>query len=124
MKQIHTEDAPPAVGPYSQGIIMDGWFFSSGQIPLNSNGEKVEGDIGVQTLQVFDNLKAVLAAADLTLNDVVKASVFITDLKDFADLNKVYAAAFGDHKPARSTVEVSGLALGVNVEIEVIARKT
>ncbi|MGY9001737.1 MAG: RidA family protein [Rhodospirillales bacterium] len=123
MKIVHSDDAPKAIGPYSQGIYLDGWFFSSGQIPLDLQGEKIDGDIESQTTQVFKNLKAVLGAAGLTLNDVVKATVFVTNLDDFTKLNSIYENHFGTHKPARSTVQVARLPLNVDVEIEVIAKK-
>jgi 2-iminobutanoate/2-iminopropanoate deaminase len=123
MKIVHSDDAPKAIGPYSQGIYLDGWFFSSGQIPLDLQGEKIDGDIESQTTQVFKNLKAVLGAAGLTLNDVVKATVFVTNLNDFTKLNSIYENHFGTHKPARSTVQVARLPLNVDVEIEVIAKK-
>ena len=123
MKILHTDDAPKAIGPYSQGIYMDGWFFSSGQIPLDRKGEKIDGDIESQTTQVFENLQAVLKAAGLTLDDVVKATVFVTNLDNFAKLNSTYEKHFGTHKPARSTVQVARLPMNVDVEIEVIAKK-
>lgn len=124
MNKIQTDDAPQAIGPYSQAISLDGWFYSSGQIPLTPQGEKVEGDIEAQTTQVFKDLEAVLAASELTLNDVVKATVFVTDLSDFGRLNKIYEKFFGDHQPARSTVQVVRLPMDVTVEIEVVARKS
>lgn len=121
MKTVSTNNAPAAIGPYAQGIIVNGFFFSSGQIPLTPQGELVEGDIVAQTNQVFENLKAVLAEAGLTLNQVVKTTVFLSDMNDFASMNEVYAKHFGDHKPARSAVEVARLPKDVKVEIEVIA---
>jgi 2-iminobutanoate/2-iminopropanoate deaminase len=122
MKTIATTDAPAAIGPYCQAIQIDGLLFASGQIPLTPEGQLVEGDVQVQARQVFNNIRAVLAAADGTLNNVVKATVFVQDLNDFALLNEVYAEAFGDHKPARSTVQVARLPLDAKVEIEVIAK--
>lgn len=121
MKTVSTNNAPAAIGPYAQGIIVNGFFFSSGQIPLTPQGDLVEGDIEVQTNQVFENIKAVLAEAGLTLNNVVKTTVFLSDMNDFAAMNEVYANHFGDHKPARSAVEVARLPKDVKVEIEVIA---
>lgn len=121
MKTVSTNNAPAAIGPYAQGIIVNGFFFSSGQIPLTPQGDLVEGDIEVQTNQVFENIKAVLAEAGLTLNNVVKTTVFLNDMNDFAAMNEVYANHFGDHKPARSAVEVARLPKDVKVEIEVIA---
>ena len=121
MKTVSTTNAPAAIGPYAQGIIVNNMFYSSGQIPLNSAGELVEGDIEVQTNQVFENLKAVLTAAGSSLDHVVKTTVFMKDMNDFAAMNEVYAAHFGNHKPARSAVEVARLPKDVKVEIEVIA---
>lgn len=121
MKTVSTTNAPAAIGPYAQGIMVNNMFYSSGQIPLTASGELVEGDIEVQTHQVFENLKAVLAAAGSTLNQVVKTTVFMKDMNDFAIMNEVYASYFGEHKPARSAVEVARLPKDVKVEIEVIA---
>ncbi|MDM5245843.1 MULTISPECIES: RidA family protein [Lysinibacillus] len=121
MKVVATTNAPAAIGPYSQGIIVNGMFYSSGQIPLTAAGELVEGDITVQTNQVFANLKAVLEAAGTSLDNVVKTTVFMKDMNDFVAMNEVYASHFGDHKPARSAVEVARLPKDVKVEIEVIA---
>lgn len=121
MLQVQTKNAPQAIGPYSQGIVVNNLFYSSGQIPLRPDGTLVEGDVQVQATQVFENLKAVLEEAGASLNTVVKATVFIKDMNDFAALNKVYGDYFGDHKPARSCVEVARLPKDVLVEIEVIA---
>ena len=121
MKAISTTKAPAAIGPYAQGIIVNNMFYSSGQIPLTATGELVEGNIEVQTNQVFENLKAVLAEAGTSLNNVVKTTVFMKDMNDFVVMNEVYAAHFGEHKPARSAVEVARLPKDVKVEIEVIA---
>ncbi|MCA0185824.1 MAG: RidA family protein [Proteobacteria bacterium] len=122
MQVITTPEAPRAIGPYAQAIAVDGWLFTSGQIPLTAGGELRAGDIEAQTEQVFDNLSAVLAAAGASLGRVVKCTVFVKDLNDFARLNAVYERRFGDHKPARSTVEVARLPRDVQVEIEVVAR--
>ena len=121
MKSVSTSNAPAAIGPYAQGIIVNNMFYSSGQIPLTAAGELVEGDIKEQTNQVFENLKAVLAAAGTSLDKVVKTTVFMKDMNDFVDMNEVYAQHFGEHKPARSAVEVARLPKDVKVEIEVIA---
>ncbi|MET3690061.1 2-iminobutanoate/2-iminopropanoate deaminase [Priestia megaterium] len=121
MLQVQTKNAPQAIGPYSQGIVVNNLFYSSGQIPLRPDGTLVEGDVQVQATQVFENLKAVLEEAGASLNTVVKATVFIKDMNDFAALNEVYGHYFGDHKPARSCVEVARLPKDVLVEIEVIA---
>ena len=118
---VATTNAPAAIGPYSQGIIVNNMFYTSGQIPLTATGELVEGDIEVQTNQVFANLKAVLAAAGSSLDQVVKTTVFMKDMNDFVAMNEVYASHFGEHKPARSAVEVARLPKDVKIEIEVIA---
>lgn len=122
IKVIDTNAAPKAIGPYCQAIVVDGWLFTSGQIPLTPSGELVAGDIEAQTEQVFSNLAAVLAAAGASLGDVVKTTVFVTNLNDFARLNAIYERHFGAHKPARSTVQVARLPRDVLVEIEVICR--
>ncbi len=121
MKVVFTNDAPAAIGPYSQGIVVNNMFYSSGQIPLTAEGHLVEGNIYDQTHQVFANLKAVLEAANASLETVVKATVFIKDMNDFAAVNEVYGQYFVEHKPARSCVEVARLPKDVLVEIEVIA---
>lgn len=122
MKIVHSDNAPKAIGPYSQGIASDGWFYSSGQIPLGLDGQIVGDGIEEQAQQVFSNLRAVLAAAGSSLERVVKTTVFLKDLEDFGKLNAIYEAAFGTHKPARSCVQVARLPRDVLVEIEVIAR--
>lgn len=118
---VSTDKAPAAIGPYSQAVKAGPFLFASGQIPLRPDGTLVEGGIVEQAHQVFANIKAILAEAGLTLSDVVKATVFIKDMNDFGRLNEVYAEYFGDHKPARSTVEVARLPRDVKVEIEVVA---
>jgi 2-iminobutanoate/2-iminopropanoate deaminase len=122
MHVIASTAAPAAIGPYAQAIVADRWLFTSGQIPLTASGQLAGNDIESQTEQVFDNLAAVLAAAGATLDQVVKSTVFVQDLNDFARLNAVYERRFGSHKPARSTVQVARLPRDVLVEIEVIAR--
>ena len=122
MNIIRTERAPQAIGPYSQATVVDRWLFTSGQIPLTPAGELVTGDIEAQTEQVFRNLEAVLAAAGASLADVVKTTVFVKNLNDFARLNAVCERHFGARKPARSTVEVARLPREVLVEIEAICR--
>ncbi|MBD3108965.1 RidA family protein [Bacillus sp. AGMB 02131] len=121
MKTVFTAKAPVAIGPYSQGIVVNNLFFSSGQIPLTAEGQLVEGNVKEQTHQVFQNLKAVLEAAGASLETVVKATVFIKDMNDFAAVNEVYGEYFSSHKPARSCVEVARLPKDVLIEIEVIA---
>ncbi|MBT2684382.1 RidA family protein [Bacillus sp. ISL-37] len=121
MNIVQTSNAPAAIGPYSQGVVVNNLFYSSGQIPLTPKGVMVEGDIQAQTHQVFKNLKAVLEAAGASLETVVKATVFIKNMDEFAQLNEVYAEYFHTHKPARSTVEVARLPKDALVEIEVVA---
>ena len=122
MNLVHAEAAPAAVGPYSHAVRSGTLLFCSGQIPLNPETMKVvEGGVEAQTEQVFTNIRAVLDAQGLKLHDVVKATVFLADMRDFQTVNGIYANAFGDHKPARSAVEVARLPLDVKVEIEVIA---
>lgn len=122
MKYVATDKAAAAIGPYSQGVISGDMFYSSGQIPLKADGELAQGGITEQTHQVFANLQAVLEEASSSLQQVIKTTVFIKDMNDFAELNSIYASYFGDHKPARSTVEVARLPKDVKVEIEVISK--
>lgn len=123
MKSRHTDSAPAAIGPYSQAIEIDGWLFTSGQVGLHpATGTIVEGGFEAQARQVFANLREVLATAGCTFADVVKATVYVADLADFPTLNAIYAEAMGDHKPARSTVQVAGLPAGALVEIDLVAR--
>lgn len=122
MEIIQCPGAPAAVGPYSQAVQVGHLLFCSGQIPVDPETKAlVEGDIHAQVEQVLKNIKAVLAGANLSLSNVVKATVFLVDLKDFPVMNGLYAQAFGEHKPARSTIQVAALPLGARVEIEVIA---
>lgn len=118
---VSTDKAPAAIGPYSQAVKAGSFLFASGAIPLRPDGSLVEGDIIDQAHQVFQNIQGILGAENLTLNDVVKATVFLKDMNDFAKLNEVYAHYFGDHRPARTTVEVARLPKDVLVEIEVVA---
>ncbi|MFP3392247.1 RidA family protein [Brevibacillus sp. SIMBA_040] len=118
---VSTDKAPAAIGPYSQAAKVGPFLFASGQIPLRPDGTLVEGDIATQAHQVFTNIQAVLAEAGGSLSNVVKATVFIKDMNDFGQLNEVYGQYFGDHKPARSTVEVARLPRDVKVEIEIVA---
>lgn len=120
---VSTTKAPAAIGPYSQAVTFGDLIFTSGQIPLDSEGQLVQGGIEEQTHQVFRNLTAVLEAAGATLAHTIKATVFIKDMNQFATVNQIYASYFGDHKPARSTVEVARLPKDVLVEIELIVAK-
>jgi 2-iminobutanoate/2-iminopropanoate deaminase len=118
---ITTKQAPAAVGPYSQAVAAGPFVFVSGQIPLNLQGEMAQGDIVVQTVQVIENLKAVLEAAGLSLKDVVKTTVFLADMADFAEMNRVYGEFFAKKPPARSTIQVAALPRNAAVEIEAVA---
>lgn len=119
---VHTDQAPKAIGPYSQAATHGDLIFTAGQIALDpATMELVPGGVAEQTERVLANLKAVLAAAGSSLGQVVKTTVFLVDMADFAAMNEVYARAFGEHRPARSTVAVVGLPRNVRVEIEVVA---
>jgi 2-iminobutanoate/2-iminopropanoate deaminase len=121
-KPITSADAPRPIGPYSQGVVAGGFMFVSGQIPIDPRtNELVEGGIEVQTEQVLKNLMAVLREAKMGPENVVKTTVFLSDLSDFAKMNEVYARYLGKEPPARSTVQAAGLPRGVRVEIDVIA---
>ncbi|MGE5231059.1 MAG: RidA family protein [Deltaproteobacteria bacterium] len=122
MQVVATAGAPKAIGPYAQGIVANGLLFTAGQIALDpASGEVVPGDVAEQTARVLENLAAILTAAGSGLDRVVKTTVFLADMADFGAMNEVYARAFGDHKPARSTVAAAGLPRGVRVEIEAVA---
>lgn len=124
MDIVATDNAPKAIGPYSQATIVNGFIYTAGQIALDpATMEIVRGGIKEQTERVMENLKQVLQAAGSDLSKVVKTTVFLVDMADFTAMNEVYAAAFGSHKPARSTVAVSGLPRAVRVEIEVVATR-
>ena len=121
--QIHTDHAPAAIGPYSQAIVSDGWVFCSGQIPLDPDTmELVGGTIDEQTDRALSNLSEVLQAAGSSLQHVVKTTVFLADMNDFAAMNKVYEKHFGEHRPARAAVQAAALPKFCNVEIECVAR--
>lgn len=124
MSQIyHSENAPAAIGPYSQAVAAGGFLFCAGQTPLDPvTMQLVEGDVSVQTAQVLKNLHAVLSAAGCSWKDVVKTTIFLRSMGDFAKVNEVYAATLGDSRPARSTVAVAGLPRDAQVEIELVAK--
>lgn len=122
MDIIRTDRAPEAIGPYSQAVIANGMVFASGQIPLDPATMQIaDGDIRVQTERVLLNLKAVLEAAGTSLEKVVKTTVYLADMNEFAAMNEVYASFFGESRPARATVQVARLPRDVRVEIDVIA---
>lgn len=123
MRHHHTDDAPRAIGPYSQAVEVDGWLYTSGQIALDpATGEMVEGGFEAQARQVLANLRAVLASAGCTFQNVVKATVYVVDLADFPKLNTLYGEVMGDHRPARSTVQVAALPKGALVEIDLVVK--
>lgn len=123
LSTIATDRAPRAIGPYSQAVLVDGWVYCSGQIPVDPrSGELSTGDVSAQTELVLSNLAAVLEAAGSAMESVVKTTVFLTDMSDFAAMNEIYAERFGEHRPARATVAVAGLPKGCRVEIECVAR--
>ena len=122
LKRIQTDAAPTAIGPYSQAIVHGGMVYTAGQIALDpATGELVQGDIAAQTERVFQNLSAVLEAAGASLGTVVKTTVFLKDMGEFAAMNEIYGRHFGDHRPARSTVQAARLPKDCSVEIEAIA---
>jgi 2-iminobutanoate/2-iminopropanoate deaminase len=123
MKFLATDQAPKAIGPYSQGVVEGGFLFSSGQVPLDpATGRLVEGGLEASAERVLDSIEAILREGGLGFADVVKATVYLTRAEDFAALNAVYARRFGEHRPARSTVIVAALPAGAPLEIDVIAR--
>jgi 2-iminobutanoate/2-iminopropanoate deaminase len=121
-KNVFTSDAPAAIGPYSQGVRVGRFLFCSGQIPLDpKSGQIVSGDIASQTRRVMDNIGAILKAEGVTFDNIVKTTIFLANLGDFQTVNEAYGSYFKEDPPARSTVQVSALPRGANVEIEVIA---
>jgi 2-iminobutanoate/2-iminopropanoate deaminase len=122
LKIVHTDTAPAAIGPYSQGIVANGFLYTAGQIPIDpATGQIVAGDVAAQTQRVMANLAAVLGTVGASWKDVVKTTVFLHDLADFPVVNEVYGKALGDARPARSTVQVGALPRGALVEIEAVA---
>ena len=123
LKRVHTDHAPAGIGPYSQAVVSDGWVFCSGQIALDAgSGELSSGDVATQTDLCLKNLAHVLEAAGSSLQSVVKTTVFLSDMNTFAEMNEVYARRFGDHRPARATVQAAALPSFCDVEIECVAR--
>jgi 2-iminobutanoate/2-iminopropanoate deaminase len=122
IEKIQTDGAPQAIGPYSQAVKTGGFVFASGQIPLDPGSMQiVDGDVRIQAARVLENLQAVLEAAGSSLEQVVKTTVFLADMNDFAAMNEVYATFFGATRPARSTVEVARLPRDARIEIDVVA---
>ena len=122
MKTINTNKAPEALGPYSHAMVVNNLVFTSGQIPLDTEGNIVSSDVKEQTKQVLENLSVVLEEAGSDLNSVVKATIFISDMNEFQQINEVYGSYFNEHQPARSCVEVSRLPNDVKVEIELVGK--
>jgi 2-iminobutanoate/2-iminopropanoate deaminase len=121
VKIVHSDQAPAAIGPYSQGIIANGFLFTAGQIAIDpATGQVVAGNVGVQTERVMANLSALLTSVGATWKDVVKTTVYLHDMNDFPVVNEMYGRALGDARPARSTVQVSALPRGVLVEIDAV----
>ena len=119
---VSTAGAPKAIGPYSQGVIANGFLFTAGQVALDPDkGELVPGGITEQTTRALENLRAILKQAGSDFSQVVKTTVFLVDMADFSSMNEIYGRAFGQHRPARSTVAVAALPRGARVEIEAIA---
>lgn len=120
---IETKHAPAAVGPYSQGIATDNFVFFSGQIALTPSGDFIQVSTEKQLEQIFQNIEALLEAANLKKENVVKVMMFMTDISEFAAANTIYADFFGDHKPARSSIGVAALPLGATIEVEILAQR-
>ncbi len=121
MKFVQTSKAPSAIGPYSQAVVANGMVYTSGQIALTPEGVMLENDVVVQTKQVLKNLEAILLEAGSSMDKVIKTTIFIDNMDDFATINEIYEEAFGSHKPARATVAVKTLPKNALVEIDAIA---
>ena len=121
MEFLTTQNAPAAIGPYSQAVKFNGMLYTSGQIALKLNGEMVENDIKKQTRQIFENLRAILEDNGTFMSSVLKINILLTDMNDFGIVNVIMAEIFGDHKPVRSTIEVKGLPKNAMIEMDVIA---
>ena len=123
MRFHHSDDAPRALGPYSQAVELDGWLYASGQVGLDpATGDLVGGGFEAEIRRVLANLEAVLAAAGCTFSDVVRTGIYLTDFANFPRLNELYGEAMGDHRPARTTIQVAALPKGAQVEMDVVAR--
>jgi len=123
MEVVHTEHSSQAIGPYSQALVVDGWVYTSGAVGLTPDNQRVGEGVREQAVQTLANLRAVLAAAGCTFQDVVKATVYLVDMGEFPIVNEVYAEVFGDHRPARACVEVRRLPADMRVEIDLVARR-
>ena len=122
MEFLHTDRAPAAIGPYSQAVNVNGFLYSSGQIALTAEGKMLENDIKKQTRQIFANLRAILEDNGGSIESIIKINIFLTDMNDFGIVNVLMAEEFGDHKPVRSTVEVSALPKNALIEMDIIAK--
>ena len=121
MEFLTTDKAPAAIGPYSQAVKYNGLLYTSGQIALKLNGEMVENNIKKQTRKIFENIEAILEASEVSMNEVLKVNIFLTDMRDFGVVNVIMAEVFGDHQPVRSTIEVRALPKNAMIEMDVIA---
>jgi len=121
MEFLTTQNAPAAIGPYSQAVKVNGMLYTSGQIALTPTGEMIENDIKKQTRQIFTNIRAILEDNGTFMDSVVKINIFLTDMSDFGIVNVIMAEEFGDHKPVRSTIEVKGLPKNAMIEMDVVA---
>ncbi len=121
MEFLHSDNAPAAIGPYSQAVKLNGLLYTSGQIALELNGEMVENDIKKQTRKIFSNIQAILEDNNTKMENVLKVNIFLTDMNDFGVVNVIMAEVFGEHKPVRSTIEVSGLPKNAMIEMDIIA---
>jgi len=124
MEFLHTNNAPEAIGPYSQAVKVNGLLYTSGQIALTIQGEMIENDIKKQTRQIFTNIKAILEDNESRMNNVIKINIFLTDMNDFGVVNVIMAEVFGDHKPVRSTIAVKTLPKNAMIEMDIIATVT
>ncbi len=121
MELLHSENVPVAIGPYSQAVKVNGLLYTSAQLPLKLNGEMVKNDIKLQARQVFSNIKILLEDNGSKIEEVIKLNIFLTNMQDFGIVNVIMAEVFGDHKPVRSTVEVSGLPKNAMIVMDTIA---
>ncbi len=121
MEFLHTNNAPAAIGPYSQAVKVNGLLYTSGQIALTIDGEMLENDIKKQTRQIFSNIQAILEDNESAMDKVIKVNIFLTNMNDFGVVNVLMAEAFGDHKPVRSTVAVKSLPKNAMIEMDIIA---
>lgn len=121
MEFLSSDNAPAAIGPYSQAVKVNGMLYTSGQIALELNGEMVENDIKKQTRKIFSNIKAILEDNHTSMDNVIKVNIYLTDMNDFGVVNVIMAEVFGDHKPVRSTIAVAGLPKNAMIEMDIIA---